>query len=113
MFSCKLWITLQTLKEENKRWQWPGGKGQGGYNKDPLVHTVDTMPPKAFIPERSGDKHSLQPLTRKILVTLTKEGENEGPRETLSTGNSKQQGRGVMYEGFQSKISDITRKAIN
>lgn len=87
MFSCELWITLQTLKEENKRWQWPGGKVQDRYNKDPLVCAVDTIPPKVFIPECSGDKHSLQPLTRKILAKLTKEGENEGPRETLSTGN--------------------------
>lgn len=90
VFAGKPWITLQTLKEENKRWQWPGGKVQDRYNKDPLVRTVDTIPPKASIPERSGDKHSLQPLTGKILATLTEEGENEGLCETLSTGNSKQ-----------------------
>ncbi len=81
---------MQTLKEENKRWQWPGGKVQDRYNKDPLVHTVDTLPPKAFIPECSGDKHSLQPLNGRIPTTLTKEEQNEGSHETLSTGNSKQ-----------------------
>lgn len=111
-FSCKLWITLRALKEKNKRWQWPGGKVQVSYNKDPVVRAVDTIPPRAFIPECSGDKHCLQSLAGKILTTLTKEGENEGQRETQSTGNSKQTHRHELDRRGEDNVRRSSRSKI-
>lgn len=95
---CRLW------KRRTK-----GGSGQVVRSRTDITKTLLCAQSTLYLPKPSSlsapEINTPSSLSlRKILATLTKEGENEGPRETLSTGNSKQihrQESGRRGEGSQ------------